>query len=247
MEVGELLWAWNGVDTSQFESTAFTHERDLGTATPNANTAMALSVVDRSASKLPDTLRVTGTSVQGGGVFAVLTSEITLPDRCMVEVTFADQDAGAAFVFGIYPYFNPDVSGNFEGYLVGRFIGSSSARVEAIVNGLPGTSESLSTAGIFSAATTVPRGGIRSILEVYRQRTADDPALSRINFEDRRWDSSTSNRVTDGTLPHTIASVGTNHDGVNMTRIGFGGWEGVNGSNGTFEISSFKIFAHPED
>lgn len=242
--VGEQLFAWNRTDTTQFESTAQPFENSLGGGTRNAGTAMVLTVADLG-NRFGNGLIFTCTSLQGGGFFPVLTSELTLPDEYVIYCEWFSGDA--PFAFGVVPYADIDTPTDVQGYILTAQGGLSGMNFRAIVNDQNGNAEVWTTGQSLLAGTAL-RGGLKVQFEVKRQRAADNPAESFAAGEIRIPGSTgNANAINwESALPAAIAGVSPNHDGLDMDRIGVGGSEGVNGSSGVFRIRRFEVYALPE-
>lgn len=243
--VGEEIFAWNRVDTSQFETTAFPHERDLGTPSPNAATALALDVVDLASIVtngngfgLGNALRITATNLAGGGVFAPLLSELTLPDHYVIVSTIAFCDNSSLFP-SIHTCFSPGASApDFQGIFIERILNSASLRAWAIVDGRPEDNEALTGSG-FMGPVDFERGGVIEQIEVWRQNGAT-PAKARVIVEDRCPAQGAVGY--EGAVMTEEPGVGTNWDGVDMTRCGLGCWNGTTAS-GSIAFRDFRIYA----
>lgn len=241
-QLGPLLWEWNQVDVSQFEPTAFPFQRDLGTPSPNAATALTLSVINRGR-LIGNVLQIDAVSLAGGGVFGVLASEVTLPERYMMVARYLAPIGGNPSLFPvIFTSYTPTL-GAFQGFGYQRDGTSNTVSARAAVNDRAGGAEALASGGV--PGTTDRRGNV-GVLEVYRVN-GDTPATAFLGQEER---SPTNAPIDyDAALPAAISGVSTNWDGIDMPRFGFGCWEGINNTSGTvnLQIMSLQVYEHPED
>lgn len=237
---GELLWAWNGTDLTQFEATALPHDR-AGTdvSGKNAATEMSLSVVS-AGGRLGNLIRITtSSSFLGGGMFPILANEIALPDRYVVRTAWGAQHANVNG--GVYLMANP-TNGAFRGLLAYRT--STQHLLRAIVDDHPSSAIALGEGGTNNAAA-ISMGGAVTLHTVYRQRTSDDPA---------NWLLQTYAHSPANASPETDASdstdfsISTDWDGIGMDRIGIGAHHALlTGLASTNDILDLRIYAHPED
>lgn len=244
-QLGQLLWAWNQLDTTQFEPTAVGFERDLGTPTPNAATALTLSVVNRGR-VLGNVLRITANSLAGGGVFGVLASELTLPERYVMVAKYLGPVGGNTSLFPLIFLGYDPAPGDFNGFAYQRDGATNTVGCRTVVNNRAGSAEALVSAGI---PGTTERRGATGILEVYRPN-GDSPAEAFVGEQEQSCNNGSISDVRyDTSLPAAISGVSTNWDGVDMPRFGFGCWEGVNNTSGiaNLDIMSLAVYAHPED
>lgn len=232
---GNKIWEWNRTDVSQF-GTAVPHERDLGGGTKNAATALIPSVLTGQGNPYDVLLRLTATSLQGGGAIPI--QNLTLPDRFVMRWIFANQTGGLFPM--IYLGWAVDGSGDFQGFGTQRSISSASSNIRAIVNDRTGNAESMVNSGSFSNPTIVDRGGIEQITQVYKRQNGEATAYARLAQFDFNGASNTQARDT--SLPHTISGVSTNWDNLDFSNIGPGCYEGINGTSGTVDIALLEIY-----
>jgi hypothetical protein len=245
-QVGELLWAWNKTDVSQFEATAFAHDRDgSDVSSKNAAAELTLTVVD-AGGRLGNALRLTASSsFLGGGVFGILESEFPngLPARYVVQVTYL-VSTGTTNKIGAYLCYKA-AAGAFQGIAVYRATGSASLVLQAIVNDHPLVQDSLVNSGNLDSDATA-RGGIVGLYSVFRQRTADNPSNTLVQSYDLSWGGGQPQH--DGSLPSALSGVSTNWDGLDFDRIGIGTWGALlSGAAGTADFLDLKVYAHPDD
>lgn len=239
---GELLWQWNGVDTSQFESTAFAYERDIGTPTPNAATALALGITSAPSPKLGSALQIVATNLAGGGVFAILESELTLPERYVV---YWKTLAGSGVQNLLHLAFVPDDGlGDFQGFGSERTGGTSSAVLRTIQgNRVSNVSQTLATSGNNSSSFSDPRGGVEQIIQVWRPN-GDNPSEGFARVEDRGGQNLSVNFT--GVNIGALSGVQPNWNGLDLNRIGVGCWESNNGTSGSVALLDLRVYAFPD-
>lgn len=249
IDVGALLWEWDpSQGVAQFEATAITHQRDLGSpGGGNADTALALSTFaygepfKRNNNPTGLVLRVTATALEGGGYFPILASELTLPERFVLYVQYGDQNIGGNLSARFFICCNDD-SNNFNGLSLRRSIGTADCIIEAIVNDIDGNARSFigASSGTFDSLTV---GGIQQLVGIVRPN-GDTPSYSRGEMRDRGGSQDTQD--FERALLHTISGVGTDWDGVDMNiNPGPGAYEAINGSTGHIEYADIKVFAWP--
>jgi hypothetical protein len=247
LEVGSLLWEWNGTDLAQFDATPLDYERDLGSpGGGNAETALVVTVVaDPDAYFGGNVLRFTATSLAGGGVLAVAASEITLPSRYVVYVRLRGEVSGTSMVgYGCMVAFNDDGTDAMEGILVNRPEGGNTNEIVAITANRFGNAEGLVGSGTFNAACAA-RGGVVQLLTVEKKPGGEATGLAVVSCSDKAMAG--TGPIFDTALPHTIAGVGTAWDSLTMGRVGLAIHEGVNGTSGVVDFKDFRIYAHPDD
>jgi hypothetical protein len=242
LQTGSKLWEWNKTDLSQFEATALPH----GGGTANAATALIASVVS-GGQPYDKVLRLTATALQGGGVFAVLASELTLPDRYVVRVVYADDTSSVGqIVPTLYLAFTPDDGGgDLEGYGLSRRTGLSNVDLRAFVNNVAGSADSLGSSGTFFTPTLVDRGGIEDLITIEKNQNGETPSYVRLSVEDRGGGN--NDIAYERSLVHTISGVSTNWDGLTFDRFGPGAYEGVLGTTGSCDFAAIEVYAHPGD
>lgn len=244
LQVGALLWEWNGEDTTQFQTSgsppSFKHRNDLGSMSGSG----VLSVVDLSPLAIGKVLRVTATSLVGGYVFPLELSELDLPSRYVVVVNFAD--ASSQFLAGgLYPFFLGD--GNDEPMIacaLHRRQSAGNLTVYAVVDDLEGADTIASSGAMTTTADTVERGGITSIVTVDVRPSGETPALGQIRCEDRNGNGGWAH---DGSVASALSGVGTTWNGQDMNRIGIGIYNGGGALSASFDFGHLAIYAHPED
>lgn len=236
LQLGSLLWAWNGEDTSQFD--AAKEHRNASSVTSGSTT---LTVVDRSPLGIGNVLRVTSTSLVGGSVYQVLESELPLPARYVMVVNFADA-AAIGLLCSVYPFCKTDVASDFDGLVLTR--GQSASLISyGVQNYDLGGSETVGSAGAITTPAVADRGGIRTVITVNTRPNADATALAQVNVEDKGGNGGIT---YDGIVPSAIAGVSPNWDNQNHNRIGIGAFAAAAVSS-TVDFGDFRIYAHPDD
>ncbi len=230
--VGALLWAWNRQDVSQFD-VPVDHQRDIGAVAGSISASFVADVFRGRPG-----FRVTGAAIQGGHVLPVKASEVTLPDRYIVEARIA-RIASTFSPARVYPFFKHD-AGVFRGFAFHRANGSSASSYVCVRNDL----SNLSTSGPASAvwnATMEQQGGVHILLEVHRQNGAD-PAEFLVNGKLEDFQTIGRAGVNEGTM--SVADWNT-HD---MTRFGVGLYYGGGGTDaGEADFLDLAVYAHPLD
>lgn len=241
LQVGALLWEWNGEDTTQFQTAfPYTHGNGAGSRSGSA----AISVVDRSPLAVGNVLRITSTSLVGGVVFPLALSELPLPSRYVVVVNFAD-GTDQFLLGGLYPFFLNE--GNDEpmiGCAVLRRLAASNLNAYAIVDGLGGSEALTSSGSMTTTSDTVDRGGITSTITVDARPAGEPSALGQIRCEDKNGNGGWAH---DGAVVTDIAGIGTTWDSEDLNLLGIGVYVSAAALSASFDFGHLAIYAHPED
>lgn len=245
LNIGELLFSWNGTDLTQFDTPFKDFERDLGSpGGGNAETALIATVIaDPLAYFTGNIIRFTGTALAGGGILAISTAALTLPSRFVLVYTIRGVDSGSINEYGS-ALFNDDVVDDMQGWLVSRVLNQGNCR--SIVNNRYGSAEALVTSGSLTAAA-IARGGVRQIVTVERRPAGEATALSLMGCEDLLAIGNPGGPVFDTVIPHLISGVNTNWDTHDFNRVGLTAWEGNNGSTFVLDFKNIAVYAHPDD
>jgi hypothetical protein len=235
LDVGELLWEWNGIDTTQFDTPAI----DVGVG-GDGSTTMSLSVVDRGA-VIGNVLRTTLAVTDGGGIFFVSASELTLPTRYVAVCRHYGTAGTGAGNMACGMVLWSDANGN--AMIPQRTTGNSNLTLTGYVNAVLTSQEGLVSGGTLSDPATIDRRGILQIMECHRQ-AGTSPKLFFARVEERMGDGGISNDAT-----HSAAhgALGANWDGLDCTRFGVGVRVNIANVSGTMDLAQLQIYAHPED
>lgn len=253
VQLGALLWEWNETDVSQFEGTALSHGRDIATAPAggDADTALTLTAhvygqpFTRPGNATGIVLRITAAGLDGGGVFEVLASELTLPERYVVVTRYAHHSTGSlrgTFFLWI------DGAGDkttFEGYCAERYLGSSSHRGRVVKLGVvEGSQDSYTSPGAYDQ-DAIDTGGMEAIYTVHQRPAGDTPGYARISVEVRCGSGGTGGSV-EYSQKVPSALIDADWDGDDMARFGIGCWAPNANQAGTVDFSRIRIYAHPD-
>lgn len=251
LQLGALLWEWNETDVSQFEVTALSHGSDLGGAGDGDSTlALTAHVYGqpfvRAGNATGIVLRITATSLTGGGVFPVLASELTLPERYVLVARYAHHST-TQIRGGIYPWLDGTADGlSFDGYFVDRHLSSNSHQGRAVKAGDINASslDNYGSPGTWDQ-DAIDSGGMQAIYTVHQRPAGATPAYARMSAESR-CGSGIEPRFAQE-VPSTSAFVSTSWDGIDMDRFGIGVWALNAAQSGTVDVSRLRIYAHPDD
>lgn len=248
---GNLLWAWNQTDTSQFASTATTYQANGGTNPINADTRLSLSVFNYGE-PFGNVLRVTATNfsgagLNGGGHFPILGSELTLPERYVVYIRRGFHQPN--FPNGARGYFMLAYTGggaSFNGLAIDRVIGTSGCDIYPIVGGEVNTSfRSYTSSGTWQNPADLETGGIEQWIGISRP-DATTPSYARAFVADRGGSAHTMPFQTE--LLHTVAGVSTNWDGLDFTgNPGPGMLGALNNTTGVVDYAQIRIYEYLDD
>ncbi len=244
LELGALLWEWNGADLTQFDAAIKEFSNSAG-STDNASTALVVTVVADPTDYLGNVLRFTATALQGGGILAVAASELTLPGRYVVVCQYLNKVSGLTISSGSGPMvFFSDIAGDIDACLIDRVFGTNTSRVMTIVNDTQDTIEALFGGETFNDSVGI-RGGITLVTTVEKRQAGETPSVAVVLNQERGHVQSNVGRDT--SLVHDIASVGANWDGLDMDRFGIAINDGINGTTGALDFKRFAVYAHPDD
>jgi hypothetical protein len=244
--VGEKLFEWNGVDFSQFDAAMAEWDNAIG-GIPNADSAITRSVVaDPVIPARGNVMQMAAVALQGHGGLLVKASELTLPQRYIIELQLVDDLAAPTqFPFaGVLAFFK-DSGATTGGFGIVRQAPLSTLAGWAIINdAVPATANvNYASGGSFNAATVL-RGGANMRTVVHQRPMGEPTAFSVVTHHD--WIPSFGEGH--GTeLPHSITGVGANWNGQDMDRCGIWLGETSNFTTGTFQFGKFAVYAHPDD
>ena len=247
-QVGRRIFKWNGTDISQFEATAVPYDKLAGPLdSGDADSTLALSVFDRSADRLGNVLRLTATAMDGGGIFGVLASELPspMPDRYMVEIVLLDGSIGS-LRFGAHLCYDP-VASALNALQLLRAVTTSVLAYATVRDNIQRVDGAITGSGTFTATVLARKGGFRQLIEVNRQRIADNPARFYSHVEEKNPDDGLSSDGIYEASTGISAGIGAAWDGDDLDRVGIGCVESSGGTTGTCDIKSFAIYAHPDD
>lgn len=248
---GNLLWAWNQTDTSQFRGVATKYQANLGTNPINADTHLTLSVFNYGE-PFGNVLRVTATNLSGvglngGGHFPILGSELTLPERYVVYIRRGFHQPN--FPNGARGYFVLAYTGNgasFNGLAIDRVLGTSDCPIYPIVGGEVNTSfRGYTSSGTWQNPADLETGGIEQWIGISRP-AATTPSYARAFVADRGGSAHTMPFQTE--LLHTVAGVSTNWDGLDFTGNPGPGMLGtLNNTTGVVDYAQIRIYEYLDD
>lgn len=250
--VGQLLWEWNGTDTSQFDTTAIPFERDVGTTTPNAATELSLSVVAGDES-LGNMLRVSSTSsLDGGGFFPITSTELTLPVEYVVYCVFGGHtETGGGTLFPQVMLCSMDTGTDFQGIATeGSRTGASTQSIECYADGRAYNSAYGATSGVFDAEA-IRGGGKRQLVYVHRPDGEDGGAYARVGI--REWGGNSNyfrfeEKAIDDFSSQATISAAWDAVAYNFNRLPGPGMQvssDLADNEGSIDIADLKIFAKP--
>lgn len=228
----DVLWEWNRTDTSQFDTGApIVHQRDLG----GASGSVTMTFVADAWQGEP-VLRLAGT-VQGGHIIPVKSSEITLPERYVIEMRL--RRVSVSSVPALCAMFFHESSGVVNGLYFSRGTGSSAGAFSGVKADL----QTVSTAGgTFAAwnATAEAHGGGVYRCEVWRQAGANPTRLAvRVTGDEPTARGAGAFNESTTTL--------TDWDGLDMGRLGLGIYCGGSATAGEADFLDLRVLRHPLD
>lgn len=236
LQFGRELMRWNKTDTSQFESTAFDHARSTG-VTGGSST---LTVVNTSPFYTGNVLRVTYTNLEGGSMYPVLESELTLPDRYVIYVRFSGASTTSTSYAAVYVHCDP-TAGAFNGALLGRSV-ASTAFMRIVHTDLGRVNGSISSSGALAAASTA-LGGTDSIITVEARPNGILTPEGLFTLADQNR----SGGKTFDAIDTAALVTGNEWDNQDHNRVGPGAISTGVAASGSVDYSDFRVYAHPDD
>ena len=239
-ELGSLLWEWNGLDVTEFDTPV-----SWG-ASGDADTTLAASVVSHPLPWRTDkVIQLDWTAMHDYGALLVKESALTLPSRYVLFVEYSGTQSGnppttaGPVVFGT-------VTGTelTDGCMIDRPTGFTTCKAQAIVNTLHGSTETLKASGSFDVAT-VARGGLQLTCTVEARPQGDVTSYGVVKVLDVILDPDSGN-PPDVSLVHAISGVSTNFDNQDHKRVGFAVGFGIS-ATGLSHIAKLAVYAHPDD
>lgn len=231
---GPKLWEWDGLTVDQFDAAA------LDLQSGDGSTTMALSVVDLGG-KLGKVLRLTYATTDGGGIFLVKSSELTLPSRYVM--TCRHMGRAGTDLLNIFGGAVPWSDASANAMLIERpttnNLTSTSFAAGTLVD-----QHAMATSGTFNNPATVIRQGIYQVITCDRQ-SGSNPSAFVVAVEERRGEGGISFDASERTVDHSVLAAEWNS--LDLDRFGVGGWVNVLNVIGTLDLKSLAIYAHPED
>lgn len=236
---GPLLWRWNKLDVTQFDSVV-SFKKTTGAAVAGS---AAISYVANAHRGLP-AIRVAATAITGGFVFPVKLTELNLPQRFLYVARVAA--IGTSLEAVVSPFFETG-AGTHRGFLVRRAQGST-VNTPTITHG--GILRASGVAGVGPSsdtwdATLENRGGGVYAIECWRQAGEATPDfLARIDYQDASNHDAGALSRQDLSGAADPATDWANQD---LELFGLGVLDDVGGNSGDVDFLDLRIYGHPLD
>ena len=237
---GERIFAWNKADLLQFDTGALlTFEETLGGGP--SGTMVPSYVAD--AYKGDPVIRLTCTSILGGSVLAIKSSELTLPKRFVMFVHLVGIDTASLSAI-MCPFGNADGS-QWRGLVAKRTSGSSTLDME-ITTDATGTQRLRTPTAVNPTcdtwnATVEDRGGSLIRFDCLRQAGGATPDyfVRVIAQEPSNYDAGSTGAAdaTGGNDPSP------DWDSEDLDRCGIGALSETSGRSGVIDVLDLQVFA----